>query len=282
VVQSLSMLVHGPSKAGKSLLAASTPTPRLYLDVEMAARFLPLKAIEWNAKSAPPVPDGTWDTVVVPIREWMDAVNAVKWLLSGKHPFVSVSLDSVSELQQRYLEHIAGRASVQVQQWGSALREVAGLIRDLRDLTGHPTNPLQAVVVTAMTKVKQDGRYYPFLQGQLQDSIPYLLDITAFLDNEPGPGGIEQRKLYTRKTPKYLAGERVGGRIPPILILPDVSGATQEEVSAKNITFSALIQAVYSTHTAISAPAAVDTTPSDFGSHGPMLDPDDMPAAASK
>lgn len=271
------MLIHGPSKAGKSLLAASTPAPRLYLDVEMAARFLPLRAVVWDPRMPPPTPSPEWDTAVVPVRTWADAVAAVKWLTSGKHSFISASLDSVSELQQRYLESIAGRGSVQVQQWGSALREVAGMIRDLRDLTQHPTNPLQAVVVTAMTKVAADGRYVPHLQGQLRDSVPYFMDITAFIDNVPGPNGVEERRLYTRKTPKYLAGERVGGRIPPILTLPDVSGSTLEEVASKNITFQALIATVYAGTAGIAAPAAVDTTPSDF-SHGPILDADDVPA----
>lgn len=272
--QSLSMLVHGLPKAGKSLLSASTPTPRLYLDVEMAARFLPFRAIEWDPRTPPPEPDDSWDTAVVHVLSWQDADLAVKWLLSGQHPFVSCSLDSISELQQRYLEHVAGRAQVQTQQWGGALREVAGMLRDLRDLTAHKTHPLQAVCVTCMTKVAKDGRYYPHLQGQLRDMISYLFDITAFLDNVPDAQGVETRMLYTRKTPRFLAGERVGGRIPPALTLPDISGKTLEEVAAKNITFQALIWEIYKDHAAIEAPATVDTTPSDFSQ--PMIDPNDI------
>jgi hypothetical protein len=44
----LSMIIHGYSKVGKSLLGASTPWPRVLFDVEAAARFLPIKAISWD------------------------------------------------------------------------------------------------------------------------------------------------------------------------------------------------------------------------------------------
>jgi hypothetical protein len=52
--QALSMCVYGPSKVGKSLMGASTPPPRVILDVESAARFLPLKAITWDPAGPPP------------------------------------------------------------------------------------------------------------------------------------------------------------------------------------------------------------------------------------
>ena len=267
--QSLSMLVHGPSKAGKSLLGVSTPTPRVLLDVEAAARFLPIQMVEWNPDGPPPVPDGTWDTAVVSVRSWTDATNALKWLQAGKHPFQSATLDSVSELQSRYLEHVAGRGQVKLQDWGGALRELRGFCSDLRDLTEHPTNPLKAVVVTSMTKVFNDGRSYPFLQGQMKDVIPYLMDVIAYIDVVPDPAsGQEQRMLYTRKTKTYLAGERVGGFIPPVLKLPVVSGETIAEISAKNDAFVRLIAMVYALHNqGISAPATVDTSESPFTYH---------------
>src|SRR5919205_223255 len=101
VAQSLSMIVHGYSKVGKSLTGASTPPPRVILDVESAARFLPLKAIPWNPDNPPPAApkNDEWDTAVVPVREWRDALKVLDWLKQGDHPFVSVTVDSISELQ---------------------------------------------------------------------------------------------------------------------------------------------------------------------------------------
>ena len=132
---SLSILVHGESKAGKSVLAVSGAPPRLLLDVESAARFLPIRAVEWDPRNEPPTfkdPEGP-DTAVVTVRHWDDAKRAYDWLHSGRHPFRSVAVDSISELQQRYIESLAGRGTVKIDQWGTIFREVGGFVRDLRD-----------------------------------------------------------------------------------------------------------------------------------------------------
>jgi hypothetical protein len=256
----LSMLVHGYSKVGKSLLAASTPWPRVILDVEAAARFLPIKAVTWEAANPPPsapkITDGEpeWDTAVVPIRSWSDALKVLDWLKQGDHPFVSVSVDSISELQYRYIEHVAGRDTMKIQDWGAALREVGGFVRDLRDLTQHPTHPLSAVVLTSMTKEDNQGIMRPYLQGQLKDQIPYLPDVCAWLYVAADDQGVETRWLQTRRMDNKEAGERVGGRIPPIIKLPQVTGDTEDEIRAKNVTFDRLIKMVFKGR-GIAAPA---------------------------
>lgn len=248
----LSMLVHGPSGAGKSLLGASTPWPRVILDVESAARFLPLKAVKWDPANPPPAPpkiakdgDPEWDTAVVTVHRWADVLAALDWLKQGDHPFKSVTVDSISELQYRYIEHVAGRDTMKIQDWGAALREVGGFARDMRDLTEHPTNPLSAVVFTAMTKEDNQGIMRPYLQGQLGAQIPYLFDVCAWLYAEPDNEGIETRWLQTRRMNGKEAKERVGGRIPPLIQLPQVTGDTEAEIRAKNVTFERLIKMVF-------------------------------------
>jgi hypothetical protein len=248
----LSMLVHGPSGAGKSLLGSSTPWPRVILDAEAAYRFLPLKAIIWDPANPPPPPpaidangEPEWDTAVVIVRRWSDVVSALDWLKQGEHPFRSATVDSISELQYRYVEHAAGRGQMKIQDWGSALREVGGFCRDLRDLTEHPTRSLEAVVFTAMTKEDNQGLLRPYLQGQLRDVIPYLFDVCAYLYAEPDEEGIETRWLQTRRMNGREAKERVGGRIPPLIELPQVVGETEAEIRAKNVTFEKLIKMVW-------------------------------------
>jgi hypothetical protein len=248
VQRSLSMLVHGYSKSGKSVLAVSGRGPRLLLDVESAARFLPIRAVEWDPRDPPPDlreaenGDGP-DTAVVTVKAWQDAVRAFGWLHAGKHTFRSVGVDSISELQQRYIESVAGRATVKIDQWGSVLREVGGFVRDLRDLTTHPRTPIETLIITAMTR-EVDGTWRPSMQGQLQASLPYLLDVVGWLyvDNDDGQ---EVRRLLTRRRPKYEAGERVGGRIPPVVTLPMVTGNTLDEVRRANTTMRALLGMVF-------------------------------------
>jgi hypothetical protein len=225
--RSLSVLVHGASKAGKSTLSVTSPTPRLICDVESASRFLPIKAIKWDpAREKPPVPDGTWDTCVVATRDWGTVEKVYQWLASGEHPFKSFIIDSISELQNRYIEHVAGRRQLTQAQWGDAYRAVGGLVRDIRDLTMHPTKPLECVVMTAMTR-QIDGKFRPWCQGQLQSVLPYLMDSVVYIyidteRNELTGETIEVRRLLTRATAEFEAGERVGGVWPVVITEPNI------------------------------------------------------------
>lgn len=226
--RSLTVLLHGLSKAGKSTLAVTAPAPRVYLDVESASRFLDIRRIYWDPmKEAPPEYDGTWDTCVVPTRDWDTVQKVHEWLRSGKHPFKSLIIDSVSELQVRYIEKVSGRNQPTQQAWGDVFRGLGGLIRDIRDLTMHPTRPLEAVVLTAMTK-NSNGMWRPYLQGQLADVIPYLLDVVGYLYvdqqlvNEVTGETADIRRLLTRRTPEFEAGERVQGRIPAVVDNPNI------------------------------------------------------------
>lgn len=226
--RALSILVHGHSKVGKSTLAVTAPYPRLYLDVEAASRFLPINRKVWDPKTEPiPVPDGTWDTCVVYTRDFDTMLAVYKRLNQEDHQFKSLIIDSVSELQVRLKEQIGGRDQMKIQQWADMLTVLSGLMRDIRDLTMHPTNPLEAIVLTAMTK-DYDGIYKPFLQGQLASQMPYWFDVVGYLfvqevpDENPQNPPHEVRRLLTRKHPEFEAGERVQGRLPKYVDYPNI------------------------------------------------------------
>ena len=223
--RSLTALVYGSSKVGKSTLSVTSPPPRLYLDVESASRFLDIKPVLWNPSAEPPPePDGSWDTAVVPTRDWDTVNKAYQWLASGKHPFKSFIIDSISELQQRYIDQIAGRGQMRQQDWGDAFRTVSGLVRDIRDLTLHPTHPLECVVLVAMAK-QSDGKWKPHAQGQLGTTLPYYLDVVGYLyveqETDELSGEVSDvRKLLTRPTIDFEAGERVGGKLDRVVVAP--------------------------------------------------------------
>jgi hypothetical protein len=225
--RALSMVVHASAKQGKSSLSVTAPAPRVYLDVESAARFLEssgrIKAIKWDPANPPPEYDGTWDTAVVPTRDFATVEKVYQWLNSGKHPFKSLIIDSISELQTRVVDNLTGRKQPTMQQWGGVYRDVGGLIRDVRDLTMHPTKPLEAVVIVAMTRMI-DGKYVPWCQGQLQTVLPFLLDATVYLyvDNDPETGQ-PVRMLLTQPTNEFEAGNRVGNQWPVVIPNPNIS-----------------------------------------------------------
>jgi len=224
VQRSLTIMVHGESKVGKSTFAVTAPYPRLMLDVEGGHRFLPINVRYWDpVREEPPVADGTWDTVVVQVRDYDVVMKAFQWLQSGKHQFKSLIIDSISELQVKCMDNIAGTEQMKMQQWGELLRHMGALLRDLRDLTMHPTQPLEAIVLTAMSRKGQDGVYRPYLQGQLAIQAPYFYDILGAITVEqvPNPDPMQPpykvRRMYVERTPEYEAGERVQGRLGKVV-----------------------------------------------------------------
>jgi hypothetical protein len=224
VDRSLTIMVYGESKVGKSTFAVTAPYPRLMLDVEGGHRFLPINVKYWDPiREEPPVADGTWDTVVVQVRDYDVVMKTFQWLQSGKHQFKSLIIDSISELQVKCMDNIAGTEQMKMQQWGELLRHMGALLRDLRDLTMHPTQPLEAVVLTAMARKGQDGVYRPYLQGQLAVQAPYFYDILGAITVEqvPNPDPMQPpykvRRMYVERTPDYEAGERVQGRLGKVV-----------------------------------------------------------------
>jgi hypothetical protein len=217
VQRSLTVMVYGESKVGKSTFAVTAPYPRLMLDVEGGHRFLPIVAKYWDPmREEPPVADGTWDTVVVQVRDYDTVLKTYQWLQMGNHQFKSLIIDSISELQVKCVDSIAGNEQMKMQQWGELLRHMGGLLM-------HATNPLEAVVLTAMSQVTQDGRHRPYLQGQLKIMAPYFFDILGALtiedlpNEDPLGAPYKVRRLYVERTKDYEAGERVQGRLGAIV-----------------------------------------------------------------
>ena len=228
IQRSLTIMVYGESKVGKSAFAATAPYPRLMLDVEGGHRFLNIQVKYWDPmREQPPIADGTWDTCVVNVATYDVVLKAYQWLQSGQHQFKSLIIDSISELQVKCMDSIAGNEQMKMQQWGELLRHMGALLRDLRDLTIHPTQPLSAVVLTAMAR-PTDGRFRPYLQGQLAIQAPYFYDILGALTVEtvPNPDPMlppyKVRRMYVERTDLYEAGERVQGRLGSIVEQSDL------------------------------------------------------------
>lgn len=210
-------LVHGESKVGKTYLAGTMPRPALILDAEGGTRFLRVKKVEWDGLTEPPK-EGThpktgepyeWEVCTVPIRAYSTLQNVYAWLNAGKHPFRSVAIDSLSETQQRCVDALAGTSAMSQQLWGDLLRQMSSLVRAFRDLTTHPTNPLDAVLIIAMTR-EVNGRKVPYVQGQLATTLPYYIDVVGYYTMQTTDDGTPVRRLWVQPHPLYEAGDRTG------------------------------------------------------------------------
>lgn len=224
----ITFLVHGHSKSGKSWLGDTAPGPRLVIDAESGSRFTPSRKKMWDPVAGPPpAADGTWDTVIVPAIQYRTVNKAWEWLNSSAHPFKSVIIDSYSEVHQRIMDDLVGVNPLKPQDYGQLLRIGSDCIRRFRDLVQHPTRPLDAVVLIAMTKLGSDDIWRPHISGQLATTAPYLVDAECFMAKVPNEDGTVTYRLFMGTVPGFETGERVGGKMgtymddPSIAVLVD-------------------------------------------------------------
>ena len=230
MIETLSVLVHAYSKVGKTTLAATSPAPILALDAEGGWKFLPLRMVTWDPiQGPPPIWDGTWDVCHVTVRSWATVGYAFQWLNAGQHNFRSVVIDSISEIQRRLKENLVGADAMKMQDWGKLLTQMDNVIRGFRDLTLHPTNPVQVVVFIAETRANDKGKMVPYMQGQISVALPYWVDVVGYLfvqdvPNEAGQiDGTKVRRLWIASNDQVEAGERVQGRLPGVIDSPNVT-----------------------------------------------------------
>lgn len=221
----LSLLVHAGSKIGKSTLSATAPKPILVLDAEGSWRFIPLRKVEWDpAAGAPPAWDGTWDACVVTVREWQTVELVYRWVVSGHAQFATVVVDSITEIQRRCKANLKGTEALKIQDWGVLLAVMDSTIRGYRDLTLMPHLGVRCAVFVSETRQNQDGKWVPYMQGQIAVSLPYWVDVCGYLypDHEVDENGQptrEVRRLLITPHPQYEAGERVQGRLGRVLTI---------------------------------------------------------------
>lgn len=243
--RTLSLLVHAASKVGKTTLSATAPRPICHLDAEGGSKFLPvsdslsrrlghpLRMIEWDPRQPPPVWDGTWDVAVVRVSSWAVVQQVYSWLQAGQHMFQTVVVDSISEIQRRAKQQLVGTEEMRIQNWGQLLTVMDNVIRGFRDLTIDPYNQIRVAVFIAETRQNQENKWIPYMQGQISVSLPYWMDIVGYLFVDQVPGGTDPqtgqpvtvplRRLLVATNPMYEAGERVQGRVGPVIDDPDIS-----------------------------------------------------------
>lgn len=230
----LSLLVHAGSKVGKTTLAGTCPKPLLLLDAEGGSKFLPYRKTSWDPVTGPPPEcDGTWDVCVVHVRKYETLSQAYQWLLYGQHCFASLCIDSISESQRRLKEQLVGTEAMKMQDWGKLLTQMEVLIRSYRDLTLHPTNPLSVAMFISETR-ETNGKWKPYMQGQIAVTLPYLMDVIGYLYVEQVPDlndplvAHSVRRLWIGPHPQFESGERVQGRLGITFVdSPNVEGMLQ-------------------------------------------------------
>lgn len=224
--QRISILIHAGSKIGKSSLSATAPKPILVLDAEGSWRFIPLRRVYWDPVTGPPpVWDGTWDACVVNVSEWDTVQQVYRWLTQYQTSFVSLVIDSITEIQRRCKQNLVGSEAMKIADWGVILSRMDGVIRGFRDLGLRPELSIRCVMFIAETRQSNaNGKWIPYMQGQIQVSLPYWVDVCGYLypDWELDGNGQptrEVRRLWVGPHPQWESGERVQGRLGNVLTI---------------------------------------------------------------
>lgn len=218
------MLVHGEAGVGKSWLGDTAPAPRLILDAEGRSKYLPSEPKRiWNPNTEDPPEAGDWVTCIAQITNFETLNRVFQWLHSGQHPFKSVVLDSLMEIQKRLIDSLVGTEALRTQDWGVVLRRLESLVRGYRDLVISPHNPVEVVVFTCGSK-DDEGMKRPLLQGQLSDTLPYYLDLVGYLYVTHQPEDPEKlsRRMLIQPSPTAVAKDGTGRLDGPVLQEPNI------------------------------------------------------------
>jgi hypothetical protein len=221
----LAILIHAEPKVGKTTAGVSTPAPRLILDAENMARFAAKRqgkaAIYWDPLTdAPPEADGTWDTCIVLTRNWKTFSRTFDWLNSCEHPFVSVVIDTIDEIQDFCLKDITDGKQARIQDWGTLLENMATKIREFRDLFAQPENPVKVLVGLTHTAEKS-GRFRPHVKGALQIKLPGMFNTVGYLFAAVDEDGEKVRRLLVSPHENFDAGDSTG-TFPDVITNPNI------------------------------------------------------------
>lgn len=210
----LNVLFHAFGGLGKTTLCASAcldprTSPVLVLDFEGGA---PIRFAK--------MPKGSY--TIKRINSISDLNTYYTYLQKGNHPYKSVVLDSLTEIQKlglsefvygtggtdkSFLGSVINIKQAEIQHWGKSANQIGMLVRYFRDLPMH-------VFFTTLTAVQKDeltGKisYAVALPGKQSDEIPGVPDIVGYIDvAKDAATKQEVRCVYFQPTGKITAKDR--------------------------------------------------------------------------
>jgi len=213
----ISSIIHGPPGSGKTTLANTLPGPRLFLDSEGGAAYLPNDPVVWNMLEDDEPPGDLTDpnlTVIVDINDWDMYRIAMAYILS-EHPFKSVIIDSLTEIQTQLKERINPQQGIGEEYernshniWDQLLVHLERDVRAMRNLT-RPSSPVQCNTCIVVLSDTEMVPRKPLVQGSLRKRLPQFCDMVGYLDVVVDGQGTKRRALQIEGTTAVEAKCRI-------------------------------------------------------------------------
>ena len=192
---SLTVLVYGHPGSGKSPVLATAPGRTLWLAAESGYRHIEREKVLWDPRSAMPkdIPEGSMtvvrllpDTVGPSPDVWDNARRVLEILVSGKHQFDSVAVDTLSSLQNHVISYATSksrRGEMDQQGWGIVLRELMAYVSILTDQVDNARKPLDIVAASAELAERKEGEteFTPDVSGSARKALIQMFDVLGFL-----------------------------------------------------------------------------------------------------
>ena len=230
----IKMLVYGPPGVGKTTLAATAdlhPLTKKVLFINVEGGMLSVSDMSRiGLKEAPDVTDmGTFDNL-----------DKIFWFLAkGNHPYQTVCIDSLSELQMVNLESIVEKQvgatsrsggkresldDIWQEDYGVSTQQIRRLIRKFRDLPMH-------VIFTCLDRTDMDKQKNVFVGPALTPKVATAamgyMDIVAYMyaDSATDEDGqtTYTRKLLCQPYDRWIAKDRSpGGKLGMVIEDPSI------------------------------------------------------------
>jgi len=219
----VNVLIYADSGTGKTVLSGSADavpemSPVLFVDIEGGT--FSLRAFYPNCQ-------------VVRIRSWKEMQELYDELRRGDHPYKTVVLDSLTEIQKFSMNEIMREVVEKdsdrdpevpgIREWGKGGEQIRRLVRGFRDL---PMNVIfTALVVDDKNQKTGKTTFRPSLPGKLAREIPGYVDLVLYMYKKDIPNPIEgepvlnARLLLTSATEEYVCKDR-SNNLPPVLVEP--------------------------------------------------------------
>lgn len=199
------MAVYGRSGMGKTMLAATLPTPIVIGSAE--AGLLSLSKANQLRVFGTAV-----DMDVYELATLDDLVEFHEWMSHPECPYASIVLDSVSEIAERVLSNALKQVKDPRQAYGELQEKMTDVFKLFRDIDG------KHVLFVAKEQPNKDGctpLMIPAMPGsRLGAAMPYLVDEVFHIDVATTPDGTLYRLLQTQPSVQFDAKDRSGALDP--------------------------------------------------------------------